>query len=90
MKYLDTKLSDGRDIQFEYSYIPGSPTTYSPAFGAEGGDGPEVDIKSVMYDGKMAVDITDEDMERLISECLAASEGDNDDSDMEDFLTGGS
>jgi hypothetical protein len=35
---------DGTPIEVEYSFSPGSETTYSPAYGACGGDACEVEI----------------------------------------------
>lgn len=44
MHTQDFELDDGRPVTVEYTYKPGSDTTYSPAFGACGGDAPEVEI----------------------------------------------
>lgn len=38
--------NDGSLVTVEYSYSPGSETTYSPMYGASGGDGCEVEIIS--------------------------------------------
>lgn len=42
--FQDFKLDDGSPITVEYTYGAGSETTYSPMFGACGGDGCEVSI----------------------------------------------
>lgn len=42
--FQDFNRDDGSPVTVEYSFAGGSPTTYSPAFGAVGGDGCEVEI----------------------------------------------
>jgi hypothetical protein len=44
MAEQDFCLDDGRPVTVEYTYRPGSETTYSPMYGADGGDGCEVEI----------------------------------------------
>lgn len=46
--FQDFTLDSGTKVTAEYSYSAGSPDTYSPRFGAEGGDPCEVSILKVM------------------------------------------
>lgn len=44
--FQDFNRDDGTPITVEYSFASGSPTTYSPMYGASGGDPCEVEIVS--------------------------------------------
>lgn len=60
--FHDFKRDDGSEVTVEYGYCGGSPTTYSPAFGAVGGDAPEVEIVKA-FDDNGDVKLTDAEME---------------------------
>jgi hypothetical protein len=60
--FQDFIRDDGSPVTVEYSFQRGSPTTYSPMYGADGGDGCEVEIVSVMPNTP--------EYERLCSEVL--------------------
>lgn len=61
--YHDFKRDDGSEVTVEYGYRGGSPTTYSPHSGADGGDGAEVEIVKAFDDGG-DVKLTDAECER--------------------------
>lgn len=46
--FQDFTRDDGSPVTVEYSFRGGSETSYSPLYGASGGDGCEVEIVSVM------------------------------------------
>lgn len=78
--FTNADLSDGRGIVVEYSFAPGSETTYSPAFGADGGDAPEVEIvKAWMADDETLVELADEDREKIEMLIIATHEYEPDD-----------
>lgn len=55
---------DGVEYEIDWAWTShGSPTTYSPRFGAEGGDAPEVEIvREAELDGKTVL-LTDDQLE---------------------------
>lgn len=46
--FADFVKDDGRPITVEYNFASGGETTYSPLYGADGGEGCEVEIVDVM------------------------------------------
>lgn len=58
------KRADGTEVTVRYRYSPGSPDTYSPIYGADGGDAPEVTIDSAETDAGL-VELTDAEVEAV-------------------------
>lgn len=50
------KRADGTEVTLRYRYRRGSPTTYSPMYGADGGDPDEVEFEDT-------ADLTDKELE---------------------------
>lgn len=73
--YHTTKADDGSEIEVEFAYSHGSETTYSPRFGADGGDSPEVEIRTAYRTADPAdapnVTLTDAENERIEGEIYA-------------------
>lgn len=70
MYYRDFKRENGDEVQVAYRYRGGSPDTYTPMYGAVGGDPPEVEIESAWVDGKVT-QLSDEESEKYIDAILA-------------------
>jgi hypothetical protein len=85
--FRDTKRDDGTAITVEFSYAHGSETTYSPRYGADGGDPPEAEIIcAFLTDGAADspnLDLTEDERERIENEIYAAPP-EYDDSDLYD------
>ena len=73
--FHDTKRDDGTAITVEYYYAHGSEESYSPRYGAEGGDPPEADIIcAFLSDGASDspnLTLTDDERERIENEIYA-------------------
>jgi hypothetical protein len=68
--FRDFKRGDGTEVTVEYRFSAGSPTTYSPATGADGGDADEVEIVKA-FDDAGPVELTDAEREAFEEEvCL--------------------
>lgn len=62
--FQDFKRDDSSDVTVEYEISYGSSTTYSPAYGADGGEGVEVTIVKVFDDINPSIQYTDDENER--------------------------
>lgn len=78
--FHDFKRDDGTDVTVEYGFQGGSPTTYSPMYGADGGDAAEASIVKA-FDDSGDVALTDAEVERAEAEILETHEDEPDDPD---------
>lgn len=63
--FQDFIRTSGEVITVEYTYTAGSDTTYSPLYGADGGDGAEIEIlKAWIEPSGEDIQLPDEERER--------------------------
>lgn len=78
--YTNDELHDGTGIVVEYSFSPGTETTFSPGIGADGGDDCEVRIvKAWRADTEADVILSDADRERIEERIASTHEYEPDD-----------
>ena len=75
---LDREDQDDIPLQIDYTYLRGSPESYS-TYGWDPADGPEVDILAVTSNGG-SFELTGEELERIIGQII----DDHEDSDVDD------
>jgi len=84
--FQDFNREDGTSITVEYSFSPGSPTTYSPMIGACGGDACDVEIIKAFTDTEKDVVLTDLESERFTDWLIEHHPDDDDDFNDVDLL----